>query len=80
MWCQSVQHRMSWRTSLLLAMLFTESLQSDCRVVRSPYPVSDQCYPVPECQHKCHIAQVTPLSSPQFKRKVNFDKSQHFSL
>ena len=28
-----------------------------CEVVRSPYPVSDSCFPVPECQHQCTTVQ-----------------------
>ena len=26
-------------------------------MVRSPYPISDQCFPVPECEHKCEIVK-----------------------
>ena len=39
-----------------------------CKVVRSPYPVSDQCFPVPECQHKCHTEQEQVCQVTQKKK------------
>ena len=26
-----------------------------CKLVRAPYPVSEECFPVPECEHKCEV-------------------------
>ena len=26
-----------------------------CKLVRSPYPISEECFPVPECEHRCDV-------------------------
>ena len=60
------QYRMDPRTWHLVAVVMVavvmlgeggEGRGQVCQVVRSPYPVSDSCFPVPECQHKCQTVQ-----------------------
>ena len=33
----------------------TEHRDAACKLVRAPYPVSEECFPVPECEHKCEV-------------------------
>ena len=63
--CLSLQYRMephTWQLVAVVTVLVTlgergEGRGQVCQVVRSPYPVSDSCFPVPECQHKCQTVQ-----------------------
>ena len=41
----------------LVSHISSISDHSSCKLVRSPYPISDQCFPVPECEHKCDVVK-----------------------
>ena len=35
--------------------MYPSNHHSSCKLVRSPYPISNECFPVPECEHKCEV-------------------------